>query len=77
MMSALTPKADIGQRKRNVRFVPKADIASGNLFWNCSRTDHSFVWPFRSARKSPVPQPVGVLWSWCDGVCNKRAEFFL
>jgi len=25
-MSALPPKADIGTRSRNVRFVPKADI---------------------------------------------------
>ena len=25
-MSALTPKADIGGRSRNVRFVPKADL---------------------------------------------------
>ena len=25
-MSALLPKADIGTRSRNVRFVPKADI---------------------------------------------------
>jgi len=28
MMSALPPKADIGTQSRNVRFVPKADIAS-------------------------------------------------
>src|SRR5450830_1940504 len=27
-MSALTPKADIGQRAPHVRFVPEADIAS-------------------------------------------------
>jgi hypothetical protein len=26
-MSALPPKADIGQHRRDVRFVPKADIA--------------------------------------------------
>ena len=26
-MSALPPKADIGTQSRNVRFVPKADIA--------------------------------------------------
>jgi hypothetical protein len=26
-MSALPPKADIGTQYRNVRFVPKADIA--------------------------------------------------
>jgi hypothetical protein len=25
-MSALTPRADIGRVRRNVRFVPKADI---------------------------------------------------
>jgi hypothetical protein len=25
-MSALPPKADIGERNRDVRFVPKADI---------------------------------------------------
>jgi hypothetical protein len=28
-MSALPPKADIGIQPRNVRFVPKADIALG------------------------------------------------
>ena len=28
-MSALPPKADIGTQSRNVRFVPKADIAPG------------------------------------------------
>jgi hypothetical protein len=28
VMSALPPKADIGTQLRNVRFVPKADIAS-------------------------------------------------
>jgi hypothetical protein len=28
-MSALPPKADICSEKRHVRFVPKADIASG------------------------------------------------
>jgi hypothetical protein len=27
-MSALPPKADIGRRELNVRFVPKADIAN-------------------------------------------------
>ena len=27
-MSALPPKADIGTRPRNVRFVPKADIGA-------------------------------------------------
>ena len=27
IMSALPPKADIGERERDVRFVPKADIA--------------------------------------------------
>jgi hypothetical protein len=27
-MSALPPKADIGERHRDVRFVPKADICS-------------------------------------------------
>ena len=27
LMSALPPKADIGTQSRNVRFVPKADIA--------------------------------------------------
>src|SRR6516165_8207382 len=27
VMSALPPKADIGTRSRNVRFVPKADIS--------------------------------------------------
>ena len=27
-MSALPPKADIGTESRNVRFVPKADIAN-------------------------------------------------
>ena len=27
-MSALPPKADIGTQSRNVRFVPKADIAA-------------------------------------------------
>ena len=28
LMSALPPKADIGTRPRNVRFVPKADMAA-------------------------------------------------
>jgi hypothetical protein len=27
-MSALPPKADIAERRRHVRFVPKADIGS-------------------------------------------------
>ena len=31
-MSALPPKADIGTRLRNVRFVPKADRAVTQLF---------------------------------------------
>jgi len=30
-MSALPPKADIGTQPRDVRFVPKADIAAGGL----------------------------------------------
>jgi hypothetical protein len=29
-MSALPPKADIAERDRNVRFVPKADILRGS-----------------------------------------------
>ena len=29
-MSALPPKADISERHRHVRFVPKADIAAGS-----------------------------------------------
>jgi hypothetical protein len=28
-MSALPPKADIAERDRNVRFVPKADMGDG------------------------------------------------
>ena len=42
-MSALPPKADIGTQARNVRFVPKADIAS--LFDKVRR-------PFRGERES-------------------------
>jgi hypothetical protein len=30
-MSALPPKADIGRAHRDVRFVPKADIAAGQI----------------------------------------------
>jgi hypothetical protein len=30
-MSALPPKADIGERDRNVRFVPKGDIGRRQL----------------------------------------------
>jgi hypothetical protein len=40
-MSALPPKADIAQHDRDVRFVPKADIAlrfiAGNCFFRCGQ----------------------------------------
>jgi hypothetical protein len=37
-MSALPPKADIAQHKRDVRFVPKADSCTAAK--NCSSFDH-------------------------------------
>ena len=34
LMSALPPKADIGTRQRNVRYVPKADIRAVTILLN-------------------------------------------
>jgi hypothetical protein len=33
LMSALLPKADIAERDRDVRFVPKADMAAPRAHW--------------------------------------------
>jgi hypothetical protein len=46
LMSALPPKADIAERDRGVRFVPKADIRSTFPSLVPSMTlDKVFIWP--------------------------------
>jgi hypothetical protein len=45
-MSALPPKADIGTRSRNVRFVPKADIV-GLFDYLIGRHEESF-WHYQA-----------------------------
>jgi hypothetical protein len=38
-MSALPPKADIGTQSRDVRFVPKAEIAQRALVETCKKKE--------------------------------------
>jgi len=39
-MSALPPKADIAERRRHVRFVPKADICGAGIRAGTTLFDH-------------------------------------
>jgi hypothetical protein len=62
-MSTLPPKADIAERDRDVRFVPKADIRKAIALEFGSRRPHV---PLRSQREQDTQTlcSVAVEWQW-------------
>ena len=59
LMSALPPKADIGTQPRDVRFVPKADIARNQSgFGNGTRGHYRATVDGRCCRRLAAAKPV-------------------
>src|SRR5262245_7983419 len=91
LMSALPPKADIGTQPPDVRFVPKADIASLNgspRWWRCpgdySREDAKSCDAIPARRFSAPPirrgderrvQSVGLEWDFYGTVFGHTASY--
>jgi hypothetical protein len=72
MTSALPPKADIGGAQRDVRFVPKADIAP----------PHSITWSARAISDDGTVRPNAlavfklIVSSYLVGACTGRSAGF-
>src|SRR5215469_3878832 len=70
-MSALPPKADIGTRSRNVRFVPKADSCTATIKARC-RTGIADSADVSSTQRSL--HPVARQWQFSDALASRIGE---
>src|SRR6516165_973387 len=73
LMSALPPKADIGTRSRNVRFVPKADIGCARAASGQAEADPAItLMNSRRCITAPKAQEHADNWLITSGIGDRR-----